>query len=106
MSHRLQASCWGKLQKRETKQQGSGKGQLILPLSFLCLVLCHLLVISVLLTPGESMFTGFSTSKQKYGDPHFLHFIFMTKCLLSMKTKLTESMFRFFFTILLNILQS
>ena len=45
-SHRLQASCWGKLQKWETKQQGSGKGQPILPLSFLCPVPCHLLVIS------------------------------------------------------------
>ena len=77
-SHRLQASCWGKWQKRETKQQGSGKGQPILPLSFLCLVPCHLLVISILLTPGESMSTGFSTSKQEYGDPHFLNYNFMT----------------------------
>ena len=63
----------GDIAKWETKQQGSGKGQPFLPLSFLCLVPCHLLVISILLTPGESMFTGFSTSKQEYGDPHYFH---------------------------------
>ena len=91
---------------KQNSKPASGKGQLILPLSFLCLVPCHLLVISILFTPGESMFTGFSTSKQEYGDPHFLKKIFMTSASFQRKPNWQNLCSGFFFTILLNMLQS